>query len=180
MGRQGYIHDKLDMKMLELYILAQAAGPITPDLLADLTGRHEGVNYFEFAEATAELVETGHLTLSEEGYRITEKGRNNAAACETSLPYSVRRRCDQDLAPVNAILRRNALVRGEKRTNGDGSVTARMSLDDDNGNLLSIELLCPSEEQADRLIEVFRDRPEQVYHDVLRALSSGKGEGEKA
>ncbi len=177
MGRQGYIHDKLDMKMLELYILAQAAGPISPDLLADLTGRHEGVNYFEFAEATAELVETGHLTLTEEGYRITEKGRNNAAACETSLPYSVRRRCDQDLAPVNAALRRNALVRGEKRTNADGSVTARMVLDDDSGNLLTIELLCPSEERADGLIGTFRSSPEQVYHDVLEALSPKTEEG---
>lgn len=179
MGRQGYIHDKLDMKMLELYILAQAAGPIAPDALADLVGRHEGVNYFEFAEATAELVETGHLTLSEEGYLITKKGRNNSAACETSLPFSVRRRCDQDLAPINAVLRRNALVRGEKRTNSDGSVTARMILDDDNGNLLSIELLCPSGEQADRLIAGFRSRPEQVYHDVLESLCSGQNEEEK-
>ncbi len=176
MGRQGYIHDKLDMKMLELYILAKAAGPMTPDTLADLVGRHEGVNYFEFAEATAELMETGHLTLTADGYLITEKGRTNSAACETSLPYSVRRRCDQDLAPINAILRRNALVRGEKQVNGDGSVTARMTLDDDNGNLLSIELLCPSEEQADRLIEGFRARPEQIYHDVLESLSSGRDE----
>lgn len=179
MGRQGYIHDKLDMKMLELYILAQAAGPIPPDTLADLAGRHEGVNYFEFAEATAELAETGHLTLTEEGYLITEKGRKNSAACETSLPYSVRRRCDQDLAPINAVLRRNALVRGEKRPNGDGSVTARMILDDDSGNLLSIELLCPSEEQADRLIEGFRAKPEQVYHSVLESLLSEENEGDR-
>lgn len=180
MGRQGYIHDKLDMKMLELYLLAQAAGPIMPDTLADLVGRHEGVNYFEFAEATAELIESGHLLQTEEGYLITEKGRKNSAACETSLPYSVRRRCDQDLAPINAELRRNALVRGEKRVNEDGAVTARMALDDENGNLLTIELLCPSEEQADVLIKGFRARPEQVYHDVLAALSAKAEKGERA
>ena len=43
MARQGYIHDKLDLKMLELYLLARAAGPIGPDTLAELTMRHEGV-----------------------------------------------------------------------------------------------------------------------------------------
>ncbi len=177
MARQGYIHDKLDLKMLELYLLARAAGPIAPDVLTDLVRRHEGVNYFEFTEATAELVNTGHLVRTEEGYLITEKGRTKSAACESSLPYSVRRRCAQDLAPVNAALRRNAQVRGEKLYKEDGSITVRMTLDDDGGNLLTIELLCPTEEQADRLIAGFRAKPEQVYNDVLEALSAGR-EGE--
>lgn len=178
MARHGFIHDKLDLKMLELYLLARAAGPIAPDVLTDLVRRHDGVDYFEFTEATAELVKTGHLLQTEEGYLITDKGRTNSAACESSLPYSVRRRCAQDLAPVNAALRRNAQVRGEKRPAGDGAVIARMTLDDDSGNLLTIELLCPSEDQADRLISGFRAKPEQVYNDVLEALSSsGEGEG---
>ena len=176
MAQHGFIHDKLDLKMLELYLLARAAGPIAPDTLTDLVRRHEGVNYFEFTEATAELVKTGHLTRTEEGYLITEKGRTNSAACESSLPYSVRRRCAQDLAAVNAALRRNAQIRGEKSLNTDGSVMARMTLDDDSGNLLTIELLCPSEEQADRLIAGFRAKPEQVYNDVLEALSASREE----
>ncbi len=170
MAQHGFIHDKLDLKMLELYLLARAAGPLSPDVLADLVQRHEGVNYFDFTEATAELVASGHLQLTDGDYAITEKGRANSAACETSLPYSVRRRCAQDLAPVNAALRRNAQVRGEKKENGDGTAVARMTLDDDRGNLLTIELFCPSAEQADRLIAGFRAKPEQVYNDVLEAL----------
>lgn len=178
MARQGYIHDKLDLKMLELYLLARAAGPISPDTLAELTMRHEGVEYFDFAEATAELVESGHLAVENEGYVITEKGKLNSEACESSLPYSVRRRCDGDLAPINAALRRAAQVRGEKRANGDGSVTAQMALDDANGNLMTLELLCPDEAQADRLINGFRARPEQVFHAVLAALAED-GDKEK-
>ncbi len=172
MARQGYIHDKLDLKMLELYLLARAAGPIGPDTLAELTMRHEGVEYFDFAEATAELVESGHLAVEDEGYVITEKGKLNSAACESSLPYSVRRRCDEDLAPINAALRRAAQVRGEKRVNGDGSVTARMSLDDVNGNLMTLELLCPDEAQADSLISGFQAKPEQIFNAVLTALTA--------
>ena len=38
----------------------------------------EGVDYFEFAEAVAELVESGHLELNEDGrYVITEKGTDS-------------------------------------------------------------------------------------------------------
>lgn len=176
MARQGYIHDKLDLKMLELYLMARAAGPIDPDTLADLTMRHEGVEYFDFTEATAELVKSGHLSVENERYAITEKGKLNSAACESSLPYSVRRRCDEDLAPINAALRREALVRGEKRNNADGSVTARLALDDASGNLMTLELLCPDEAQADRLISGFRARPEQVFNTVLQALTGDSNE----
>lgn len=178
MARQGYIHDKLDLKMLELYLLARAAGPISPDTLAELTMRHEGVEYFDFAEATAELVESGHLAVENEGYVITEKGKLNSEACESSLPYSVRRRCDEALAPINAALRRAAQVRGEKITKADGSVTAQMTLDDENGNLMTLELLCPDEAQADRLLDGFRTRPEQVFNAVLAALTAD-GDKEK-
>lgn len=177
MSQHGFIHDKLEVKMLELYLLARAAGPIAPDTLTDLMRRHEGVNYFEFTEATAELVNSGHLLKTEEGFLITDKGRTNSAACESSLPYSVRRRCAQDLAPVNAALRRNAQVKGKKTLKEDGTVMAQMTLDDDSGNLLTIELLCPSEEQADRLIAGFRDKPEQVYNDILEALSADRRGG---
>lgn len=176
MARQGYIHDKLDLKMLELYLLARAAGPIDPDTLADLTMRHEGVEYFDFTEATAELVKSGHLRVENERYVITEKGKLNSAACESSLPYSVRRRCDEDLAPINAALLRAAQVRGEKRSNDDGSVTARLSLDDAGGNLMTLELLCPDEAQADRLINGFRARPEQIFNTVLQALTQDSEE----
>lgn len=172
MAKVGFIHDKLDIKMLVLYLLDRAVGPVDFDTLTDLVMRHEGVEYFDFAEALGELVTSGHLVEESEGYTITEKGRINSAACEGSLPYSVCQRCDRDLIPINAALRRAAQIRGEKRANRDGSVVARLSLDDDGGNLLTIELLCPSADQADRLIAGFKARPEEVYRKVLEALTA--------
>lgn len=172
MAKQGFIHDKLDLKMLELYLLARAAGPIGPNALADLVMRHEGVEYFDFTEATAELVQTGHLTLEGGCYAITEKGKKNSLACESSLPYSVRRRCEEDLEPVNAALRRSAQVRGEKLPGGNGAVTARMTLEDVGGTVMTLEMLCPDEAQADRLIAAFRAKPEQIYNGILGALTT--------
>lgn len=172
MGRRGYIHDKLDLKILELYILAKAAGPLAPNTLADLVIAHEGVGYFDFVEATHELVETGHLLENQEGFSITEKGRTNSAATESSLPYSVRRRCGLALAPINAALRLHAQIQGKKFRSAQGEWRARLTLDDDGGNLLTLELLCPSEKQADRIIASFLDRPEQIFNEVLEALST--------
>ena len=170
MPRYGFIHDKLDIKLLVLYIMARVAGPIDFATLTDLTMCDGGVDYFEFAESAAELVASGHLTLENDRYAITDKGRENGAACESSLPYSVKRKCDENLVLLNAALRRAAQVRSEVLERPEGGLTLRLTLDDDGGNLLTVELLCPSHEQADALAARFQARPERFYHQVLNAL----------
>ena len=89
-------------------------------------------------------------------YSITEKGRENGAACESSLPYSVKRNCSAQLVKLNGILRRNAQVRAETEPRPEGGYSARMFLDDDGGNLFTLELFCGSQEQANRLAESFK------------------------
>ena len=170
MSRFGFIHNKMEIKFLILYIMARVASPIDFPTLTELTMCDEGVDYFEFAEAVAELVETGHLTLEEDRYSITDKGRQNGESCESSLPYSVKHKCNSNLARLNGILRRNAQVRTEVHPRPDGSLTARMILDDESGNIMTIELLCVNEDQAARLSEGFKAKPERVYNEVLSAL----------
>ena len=180
MPRYGFIHDKLDIKLLVLYIMARVAGPIDFATLTDLTMCDGGVDYFEFAEAAAELVASGHLTLEEGRYAITDKGRENGAACESSLPYSVKRKCDENLSLLNAALRRAAQVRSEIFSRQGDEVTLRLALDDDGGNLLTVELLCPSREQADALAARFQARPERFYRQVLSALLTDPEEKREA
>ena len=147
MARYGFIHDKLDIKFLVLYLTARLAGPVDFATLTDLTMCDAGVDYFDFAEAVSELVKTGHLALEDGCYSITEKGR------------------------------RDAQVRGEVLERDEGGFTARLTLDDESGNLLSVELFSPVREQAERLCENFKSRPERFYNAVLEALME-QGDGE--
>ena len=153
MAKAGFIHDKLDIKFLVLYLMARVASPVDFSTLADLTFCDDGVEYFDFAAALAELVDTGHLELKDDKYSITEKGRRNGKICESSLAYSVRRKCDRNLAKVNGVLRRDAQVRAEILPRDDGAHTLRLILDDDKGNIMTLDLLTVSEEQAGRLAE---------------------------
>lgn len=170
MARTGFIHDKLDIKFLLLYLTARLAGPVDFATLAELAFCDDGVEYFDFAESVAELVETEHLALTDGRYTITEKGRRNGKICETSLPLSVRQRCDRDLARINVGLRRDAQVRAETHPREDGGVTLRLILDDDKGNLMTLDLLTVSEDQAGRLAETFRAKPDELYESILRVL----------
>ncbi|MDO4517216.1 MAG: DUF4364 family protein [Bacillota bacterium] len=170
MSRTGFIHDKLDIKFLVLYLMARVASPVDFPTLADLTFCDDGVEYFDFAESVAELVDTEHLTLEDGKYSITDKGRRNGKICESSLAFSVRRKCDQNLARVNGVLRRDAQVRTELLPREDGGVTLRLILDDDKGNIMTLDMLTVSPDQADRLAEKFRAEPEKLYHGILQVL----------
>ena len=158
MSRTGFIHDKLDIKFLILYLMARVASPVDFATLADLTFCDDGVEYFDFAASVAELVETGHLQLEGERYTITEKGRRNGKICESSLAFSVRRKCDRNLARE------------------DSGVTLRLILDDDKGNIMTLDMLTVSEEQAGQLAENFRAQPEKLYESILQTLLENQEE----
>ena len=87
----SFIHDKLEIKFLILYIAARVSEPIPIEGMQELTLCDSGIDYFSFSECLSDLVHTEHLTLSDGGlYAITPKGLRNSEICESSLPLSVR------------------------------------------------------------------------------------------
>lgn len=170
MTRIGYIQSDLDLKLLVLYIMDRAAAPITFNQLLELALCDAGVDYFSLTQAVDHLVETQHLVLENERYAITEKGRRNCQICAETLPFSVRRRCDENLITVNEQLRREAQIRGELLPREDGTFTVRLALDDDAGNLFTLELLTPSQEQGKQLVDRFKTGPELMYSTLVSTL----------
>lgn len=166
----GYIQSDLDLKLLVLYIMDRAAAPITFNQLLELAFCDAGVDYFSLTQAVSHLVETEHLSLTKERYAITEKGRRNCRICAETLPFSVRRRCDENLITVNEHLRREAQIRGELLPREDGTFTVRLALDDDAGNLFTLELLTPDQEQGKALIDRFKTGPERMYSRLTELL----------
>ena len=51
-----------------------------------------------------------------------------------------------------------------------GGVTLRLILDDDKGNLMTLDMLTVSQDQASRLAERFREQPERLYQKILQLL----------
>ena len=169
MARFGFIHDKLDIKLLILYIMDRVAAPIDFDTLTDLSMCDNGVDYFQFAEAAAELTDSGHLEQNGELYAVTDKGRRACAAGESSLSPVIRQRCDRRLAPLNQALKRKAQVRAQVAEQSQGFDVC-LSMDDDQGSLFSLTLLAPSEEEGQRVAQQFLQHPDRIYNGILGVL----------
>ena len=166
----GFIQDELDLKLLVLYIMDRAAGPITFLQLFELALCDAGVDYFSLTQAVDHMVATGQLTKEEDRYAITDKGRRNSQICQNSLPRSVRRHCDDNLVKVNEALRREAQVRSQMMDNGDGTVTLCLTLEDEKAPLLHLTLLAPQPEQAQRWAQVFQADPSALYLNIIQLL----------
>ena len=171
MAGRGFIHDKLEIKFLILYIAARVIEPIPFDTVLDLTMCDDAIDYFDFSECLTDLVKTEHLTPSPEGlYAITDKGLRNSQICESSLPYSVRLRCDKNIAVWNRKLRRKSQVRATTERRENGTYTVRLSLDDDVGSVMDLKLMVVREDMAKVLSERFRKDPEKLYSKIMDLL----------
>lgn len=167
----GFIQDKLEIKFLILYIAARVDEPAPFDTILDLTLCDDAIDYFDFSECLADLVRTEHLTLDQNGlYAITGKGRRNGAACESSLPYSVRRRCDKNLEAWNRKLRRQRQVKASVEPRPNGTYTLRLQLSDDKGGVMDLKLMMVDQTQAKAVAKRFQEAPERLYGQILQLL----------
>lgn len=170
MARIGFIHDKLDIKMLTLYILSHLAAPVDFGTLTDLVMCDDGVDYFLYAEGVAELLESAHAEKIDEQYIATEKGRRSSLDLESSIPTVIRARCDQRLSSLNAALKRKAQVRSEIIPLSDGSVSVKLALNDDQEELFSLSLLAASQKDGEDIALRFREHPDRIYNGILGVL----------
>jgi len=175
----GFIHDKLDIKLLILYLASRLAGPVAFDTFADLALCDEGVNYFQLAEAVHELVDAGHLTDTGGMLAITAKGRQSIAQGADSLSRVIRRRCEARAAPVNESLLRAKQARAQVEQASDGAYRLSLRFFEGEEELLNLSLWTPDEAFALRAAQRFQDDPARIYNGVLRILMDGpKGPGD--
>lgn len=171
MGSFGFISDKLEIKFLILYIAARVVGPVPFEVMQDLSMCDSGVDYFGFSECLADLVRTEHLTLDAAGlYAITEKGRQNSAACESSLPYTVRMQVERNLVAHNERLKRRELVEARVEERSEGGYIVELSLRDELDELMGLRLLVTRQEMAQDLQKRFQDRAEELYTKIMGVL----------
>ena len=167
----SFIHDKLEIKFLILYIAARVSEPIPIEGMQELTLCDSGIDYFPFSECLSDLVHTEHLTLSDGGlYAITPKGLRNSEICESSLPLSVRLLTDRNVAAYNQMLLRKAQVRSRIVPRENGTYTVELRFSDDVDQLMHLELMAATEDMAKDLADRFQQNPEQVYTKLMGAL----------
>lgn len=170
MQRLGFIHDMMDVKVLILFVAARSNYPMTAQEIYELCYQDDCLSYFDVCTALPQMVESGHIrVLEDERYEITEKGISDGKLTEDSLVFTVRQKAENAVARFNRQLRRNSFVKTQIIEH-DGSPSVLMALDDEKGNLMTLELLAPNQRQAIRLSRLFEKKAELLYTLVMSEL----------
>ena len=171
MQRLGFIHDMMDVKVLILFVASRSNYPMTTQEIYELCYQDECLSYFDVCTALPEMVVSGHLQqVGEDRYEITDKGKADGALTEDSIAFTVKQRAENAVTRFNRQLRRSSFVKTQiiPRENGEASVV--MALDDEKGNLMTLELVAPDQRQAVRLSRLFEGKAENVYNLIMTEL----------
>lgn len=174
MERFGFIHDMLDVKLLVLYIMSQVLYPVDLQKLYELAFQDDGLSYFDLAQAVPQMVESGHLEETEGSrYVITEKGREACAATQDAIAYPVAQRAQAAVERYNRAVRRSSFVKTSVTPRESGDYTVHLTLNDEVSDLLNMELMAPTQKQAYRIADAFREHAEAIYRVIMEQLLSG-------
>ena len=179
MQRLGFIHDMMDVKVLVLFVMARVNYPVDIQQIYELCYQDDCLSYFDVCTAVPEMVASSHLKELERGcYEITDRGRETLSLTEDSIAYTVKSRAENAVNKFNRQIRRRSYVKTQviPRENGDYSVI--MALDDEVGNLMTLELVAPDSRQAVRLSKLFEKKAEAVYNLTMTELLDEEGGNE--
>ena len=171
MQRLGFIHDMMDVKVLILFVTSRSNYPMTVQEIYEVCYVDDCLSYFDVCTAVPEMVNSGHLQDVEEGkYEITPKGKETGALTEDSIAFTVKQKAENAISRYNRQIRRSSFVKTQvvQRDGGDYSVI--MSLDDETGNLMTLEMPAPDSRQAGRLARLYENKAEMVYNLIMTAL----------
>lgn len=171
MQRLGFIHDMMDVKVLILYVAARASYPMTAQEVYEVCYQDECLSYFDVCTALPQMVESGHMQLVDgERYEITEKGKTDGKLTEDAIAFTVKQRAENAVSRFNRQLRRSSFVKSQVLPRDSGDFSVVMSLDDEMGNLMTLELLAPNQRQAIRLGRLFEKKAEIIYNLTMSEL----------
>ena len=177
MQRLGFIHDMMDVKVLILYVTSRSNYPMTSQEIYELCYQDDCLSYFDVCTAIPEMVKSGHLkALEEEKYEITPKGKADGSLTEDSIAFTVKQRAENAVARFNRQMRRSSFVKTQVIPREGGDFSVIMALDDEMGNLMTLELVAPDQRQAVRLSRLFEKKAETVYNLTMAELLDDEDE----
>ena len=168
MERRGFIDDMLDVKILILYVMDRVMYPVDAQKIYELCYQDDCLSYFD-----------GHLLQQEDGsYAITEEGKQTLAVTADSIAFPVRQRAENAVERFNRQILRNNYVRTEILPRPAGDFSVVMGLDDEFGNLMTLELVAPTRAQARKLEQAFSQKAEQLYQSIMNELLASEERAE--
>ena len=172
---QAPLKDKNDIKIFILYLLGLIGYPLNFPTVNDIVVQDGFVNYFDFAECFAELLETGNVEElqidGEDHYMITDQGRHVADTLESRLMSVLREKSLKSALRLLSFRKRGADVKCEVEPLPDGRFRMHCIVIDHHEEMLRVTVVLEDKIQVEKMRYNFMGKPEIVYRGIMALLS---------
>mgnify|MGYP005889913165 FL=1 len=164
----GYLHNKMDVKVLVLFILSRIDSPLRLEDLYEVAYQDDSLNYFTLVESIGELQSSGHITTDADGrYYITDKGRTQGSYVEDSLAVPVVQKVSTAIADKINQLHRESMLTADTRQDENGRWSASVHYRDGDMPMMSLSLMAPNEEVGKAMAENMKRSIAQLYKTAM-------------
>ena len=176
--KPGGLTDITQIRILLCY-LVKTAGPLTRDTLQGALLQEQLVNYFEFADALAD-VERQQLVASDEQeqYSITEKGSTVADTLAYDLPRTVRESAIRAVMQIQSWKHKAAMNRAHIEEE-DGEYVVWCAIGDMGSDVFRLQLAMPDKLTAETIKNNFTAHGSEIYSKVMDMLTQPSTEEDR-
>ena len=177
------LKDKNDIKIFILYLLKNLNYPLDFNTISDIVVQDEFVNYFDFAECFAELLDCGNIEQlppnpdadgdkkGKELYRITPNGITIAEQLQSSILNMIKEKSLKSAMRMLSFKSRGSDVSCSYTEREDGRYDLRCEVSENGSKILDLGLIIESKYQLDKMTYNFNERPEVVYRGIISLLT---------
>ncbi|HJG29064.1 MAG: DUF4364 family protein [Gemmiger sp.] len=168
--KPGGLTDDTQIRILLCY-LVKTAGPLTRDTLQGALLQEQLVNYFEFADALADVEKQHLVAIDEESqYSITKKGSTVADTLALDLPRTVRESAIRAVMQIQSWRHKAAMNRARVEEE-DGEYTVWCAIGDLGSDVFRLQLAMPDKLTAETIKNNFTAHGSEIYSKIMDMLT---------
>ena len=165
--------DNMTYKLTILFLLKNAASPLTTSQISEYILRQLDVNYFQLLQSLGELREKNLVAADvypgKTLYSITDDGLSTLSFFEKDLPEALKEGLTRVLRESGFEIENRILTPAEFVTDRKGSTVICRILDD-HSPILELKMAVPSAETARTICENWALRSQEIYDLLMETL----------
>jgi predicted transcriptional regulator len=173
---QAPLKEKNDIKIFILYLMRNIGYPLDFSNINDIVVQDGIVNYFDFAECFAELIDMGNISESKDEsgetvYAVTEQGKQVADNLQSDILMMIRENSLKSALRLLSFKKRGSQIKCKSQPQADGSYLLNCSIIESREEIMNLTLKVDNKKQLDRMEYTFNQRPEFVYRGLMAVLT---------
>jgi predicted transcriptional regulator len=157
-------------KIMILYALNKADGPVSCTGLTNMMLELKLMNYFTLQESIHELTGSGCIKTSDSDGRssfiITDQGREMTGFFSSRIPGGVKKRLTEKIGEFRDDIYQRSLVIADHREIDVDMFEVELVIRERSADLMDLRLLAGSKAEAMRICDKFKENYQEIYRNI--------------